>query len=137
MITNSPDHLHRSERKLREAMDRLLEGKARHCDGKLTKTNLAREAGVSQATLYRSRTLLDKWDELVSDPTPRNTQVSNLKRELSKSRMRIRNLEQQNADLRRQITASATVIAELTARIDQETTGAVVPFRTNTAPHTR
>jgi|SRR5690625_678498 len=130
MITNSPDHLHRSERKLREAMDRLLNGTARHCDGKLTKTNLAREARVSQATMYRAAGVLADWDEQVSDATPRSAQVARLETELSKSRKRVRHLEQQNVDLRRQITAAATVIAELSVRVDQDPTGRVVPLRT-------
>lgn len=111
-------------------MDRLLNGKARHCDGKLTKTNLAREASVSQATMYRAKNLLAEWDEQVSDTTPRVAQVSRLETELSKSRKRARELEQQNVDLRRQITAAATVIAELIARVDQARTGSVVPLRT-------
>lgn len=129
MKKNSTDNSKNSERKLREAMDRLLDGKARHCDGKLTKTNLAREASVSQATMYRAKNLLAEWDDQVSDATPRNAQVSRLETELSKSRKRARGLEQQNADLRRRITAAVTVIAELTARVDQHKTASILSFR--------
>lgn len=119
MNKNSPVTPDNTESKLREAMNRLLAGKPRNCDGKLTKANLAREAEVSQATMYRAKNILAEWDEQVSDSTPRNAQTSRLEAELSKSRKRVRDVEQQNAELRRQITAAATVIAELSARLDQ------------------
>lgn len=125
MQANNPSNSHR---KLREAMDRLFDGKARLTDGKLTKTNLAREAGVSPATMYRAKSLLVEWDQQVSDSTPRNAQVSRLEGELTKTRKRVRNLEQQNANLRRQITAAATVIAELTARMSQSEVSNIVPL---------
>src|SRR5699024_12232802 len=89
-----------SQRRLQEAMNRLLEGKARNCDGKLTKTNLAREADVSQATLYRAKNILAEWNQRVSESTPRNAQVTRLESELTESRKRIRDLERQNTDLR-------------------------------------
>ncbi|BAV23122.1 hypothetical protein P9K31_08005 [Corynebacterium glutamicum] len=123
----TPDN---TEGKLREAMDRLLTGKPRNCDGKLTKANLAREAEVSQATMYRAKNILAEWDGQVSDSTPRNAQASRLEAELAKSRKRARNLEQQNADLRRQVTAAATVIAELSARLEQPLSSSVTALKT-------
>src|SRR3954468_19620806 len=39
---------------LRAAMERLLAGQALHTDGRLTVKNLAAEAAVPRATLYRS-----------------------------------------------------------------------------------
>lgn len=119
MSQNSPVTPDNTETKLREAMARLLVGKPQNCDGKLTKANLAREAKVSQATMYRAKNILAEWDSQVSDSTPRNAQVSRLEAELSRSKKRVRDLEQQNAELRRQVTAAATVIAELSARLDQ------------------
>ena|SRR5699024_6230597 len=123
-----------SERRLQDAMNRLLGGDARYCDGRLTKTNLAREAGVSQATLYRAKNILAEWDQRVFETTPRNAQVSRLEAELSKCRKRIRDLERQNTDLRRQVTSAATVIAELSARVDQDVSGRVVPLRVTGTP---
>lgn len=119
MSQNSPVTPDNTETKLREAMDRLLVGRPQNCDGKLTKANLAREAKVSQATMYRAKSILAEWDSQVSDSTPRHAQVSRLEAELSRSKKRVRELEQQNAELRRQVTAAATVIAELSARLDQ------------------
>jgi len=55
----------------------------------------------------------------VSDPAPKSAQAARLETELSKTRKRVRDLEQENAELRRKITAAATVIAELSARLDQ------------------
>lgn len=119
MSKNSPVTPDNTEGKLREAMDRLLTGKPRNCDGKLTKANLAREAEVSQATMYRAKNILAEWDGQVSDSAPRNAQASRLEVELSKSRKRVRDLKKQNAELRHQVTAAATVIAELSARLDR------------------
>lgn len=124
-MNNSTD----SQRRIQDAMNRLLGGEARYCDGRLTKTNLAREAGVSHATLYRAKNILAEWEQRVSETTPRNAQVSRLEAELSKSRKRIRDLERQNTDLRRRVTAATTVIAELAARLDQSPHGDVISFR--------
>lgn len=123
-----------SQRRLQEAMNRLMEGKARNCAGKLTKTNLAREADVSQATLYRAKNILAEWTQRVSESTPRNAQVTRLESELTESRKRIRDLERQNTHLRRQVTFAATVIAELSVRVTEDTSGRVVPIRATGAP---
>ncbi|CAL9650757.1 hypothetical protein SUDANB96_06650 [Streptomyces sp. enrichment culture] len=40
------------------AMDRLLARKSQHSDGRLTKNNLALEAGISPATMFRATTVL-------------------------------------------------------------------------------
>jgi len=54
-----------TDRKLREAMSRLLAGTPLHTDGALTKENLAREAGVSHATVRRAADVLAEWDRKV------------------------------------------------------------------------
>ena len=43
-----------TEKKLRDAMERLLTGKPKRTDGRLTKNNLHLEAGVSRATMNRA-----------------------------------------------------------------------------------
>lgn len=106
-----------AEQKLRSAMLRLLAGTARNCDGKLTKANLAREAQVSPATMYRAREVLAEWDRAVTSTAPRNSTAERLEAQLAESRARNRQLEQSNAELRKQLRAAATVIAELTARL--------------------
>ncbi|MFE3202405.1 hypothetical protein [Embleya sp. NPDC059237] len=45
-----------TETRLRAATGRLLAGVPEHTDGALTKENLAREAGVSHATVHRAAT---------------------------------------------------------------------------------
>lgn len=117
-----------SETKLFEAMNRLLSGQARHTDGNLTKANLAREAKVSPATLYRSQKVISAWNQRVTSKTPRNPEAERLQDELANARNRIRNLESQNLKLKENLTASVTVIAELSARLtskEQSTIAAI------------
>ncbi|MFD4376642.1 hypothetical protein [Streptomyces sp. NPDC058486] len=52
----------KTDRKLRDAMDRLLPGKPQHSDGRLTKSDLALEAGASPATMFRAKTVLADGD---------------------------------------------------------------------------
>lgn len=60
-----------TEKKLREAMARLLAGKLLHSDGALSKENLAREARVSHATVHRVPQVLVEWDVWVARPVTR------------------------------------------------------------------
>ncbi|MFF4052980.1 hypothetical protein ACFYZ5_40775 [Streptomyces chartreusis] len=48
-----------------EATERLFTGQPTRTDGKLTKNNLWREAGVSQATMNRATSVLADWDNRV------------------------------------------------------------------------
>lgn len=52
----------KTEQVLRDAMERLLSGRPQHTDGKLTKNNLCREAGVSRVTRHRAAKILTEWD---------------------------------------------------------------------------
>jgi hypothetical protein len=61
-----------TERKLREAMQRLLDGVPLRTDGAITKENLAREADVSHASVYRATTVLADWDAKVALPIVRS-----------------------------------------------------------------
>ncbi|MFC5203799.1 hypothetical protein [Streptomyces kaempferi] len=63
-----------SETKLRAAMSRLLAGQPQHTDGALTKENLAREAGVSHATVHRATDILAEWDARNPSPEQANAQ---------------------------------------------------------------
>ena len=106
-----------AETKLQEAMNRLLDGQPRHTDGKLTKANLAREAQVSPATLYRTKSVIEAWNKRVTDTTPRNPEAEKLRGELAAKKARIRDLEGQARKLKDDLTAAVTVIAELSARL--------------------
>ena len=59
MTTVSPA----TEKKLRAAMERLLAGKSKRTDGRLTKANLHIEAGVSRATANRAPAILAELRE--------------------------------------------------------------------------
>lgn len=56
-----PEPISTSERKLRDAMERLFAGTAVRTDGRLIKENLYREAGVSRATMNRAKSVLEEW----------------------------------------------------------------------------
>lgn len=90
------------EAALRAAMSRLLEGTSEHTDGRLSITNLAREAGVSRATANRATAVLEEFR--AAEARFRSGSVAGLKE-------RIRELE---ADLR---AARSGEMAELRATI--------------------
>lgn len=50
-----------TERKLRDAMDRLCNGTSQCTNGQLTVSNLAKEAGVSRATANRAEAVLAEF----------------------------------------------------------------------------
>ncbi|MGW2081177.1 hypothetical protein ACWCOW_30305 [Streptomyces sp. NPDC001939] len=123
----------KTEQKLRGAMDRLLAGKPQHTDGRLTKNNLCREAGVSPATMFRAKTVLADWDahiETHGSLTPgearRDSDIDDLRRQLATAKKEI-------TELNRQLTAAATVIAALhhdnqMLRTEHDTAGTIVAF---------
>lgn len=57
-----------TEQALREAMERLLDGRPRVADGRLTVMNLAIEAGVSRATANRAFEVLVAFRHAVAKP---------------------------------------------------------------------
>ncbi|MYQ94843.1 hypothetical protein GTY20_27965 [Streptomyces sp. SID4946] len=103
----------KTEHKLRAAMDRLLGGKPQHSDGRLTKNNLALEAGVSPATMFRAKAVLADWDthidthgSLTPGEARRDADINDLRRQLAAAKKEI-------TELNRQLTAATTVIASL------------------------
>ncbi|MFH9090881.1 hypothetical protein [Streptomyces sp. NPDC017673] len=96
-------------------MTRLLAGQPRHTDGALTKENLAREAGVSHATVHRATTVLAEWNTHVPHPvrrTPneraRDDTITTLRTQLAQARRQAR-------EFQGQLDALATVTAHLYA----------------------
>lgn len=79
---------------IRDAMERLLSGSAQHTNGRLTRTNLALEAGVGRATLYRQPDLLAEWIRRVEEsdtngaPISAEATVARLTRQLDDERVR-------------------------------------------------
>lgn len=51
-----------TEKKLVDALDRLVTGKPKHTDGGLTQKNLCTEAGVSRTTLNRYKDILEEFN---------------------------------------------------------------------------
>ncbi len=79
---------------LRHAARRLLDGTSLRTDGALTVQNLAREAGVSRATAYRSPVLGEFRDAIANHDadqpsvTPLRNQIRELNAELAETRRR-------------------------------------------------
>ncbi|MFJ7498005.1 hypothetical protein ACIQZB_44425 [Streptomyces sp. NPDC097727] len=103
----------KTENKLRAAMDRLLAGKPQHSDGRLTKNNLALEAGVSPATMFRAKAVLADWDShidahgsLTPSEARRDADIHDLRRQLAAAKKGI-------TEFNRRLTAATTVIASL------------------------
>ncbi|MFJ3777249.1 hypothetical protein ACIPX0_36700 [Streptomyces sp. NPDC090075] len=100
---------------LRAAMARLLAGQPQRTDGALTKENLAREAGVSHATVHRATGVLAEWNAQVTRPirrTPsevaRDDTIIALRTQLTQVRGHAR-------ELQGRLDALATVTANLYA----------------------
>lgn len=122
-----------TERKLREAMERLLAGTAKQTDGRLTKANLHLEAGVSRATMNRATAIISEWNTAVgTQAAPRDAQLVELQDTVSKLHQTISKLRQRNTDLERKNQGAVTVIAELHAQLratrGDEPTGTVTPL---------
>lgn len=123
-----------TEKKLRDAMQRLLTGQSRRTDGRLTKANLHVEAGVSRATMNRADTIIAEWNTTVGPQSaPRDSQIVELKETVSELKQTIAKLRQRNTELERKNQAAVTMIAELSAQLrasrSQTPTGTVTPIR--------
>lgn len=99
------------------AMERLLAGQPVHTDGRLTKTNLAAEAGVGRASLYRQRDLMRDWERRIADcgrttPTASSdATIARLTRQLDTERRR-------RIESERVASGLALVVAELYRTLD-------------------
>lgn len=102
-----------SEAKLRAAMERLLTGTAVRTDGRLIKENLYREAGVSRATMNRTRSVLDAWSGHVDSAQPRDKQIEGLKYQLTEQRAEVRRLRKRIQELDAQLTVASIAVSEL------------------------
>jgi len=135
VTTVSPE----TEKKLRDAMQRLLTGKAKRTDGRLIKTNLHIEAGVSRATMNRATAVIADWKAAVgTESAPRDTQLVASQKTVSKLKNSVAKLREENTALKRKNQAAVTIIAELNAQLrsasGQEPTGTVTPLKNR---HTR
>lgn len=102
-----------SEKKLREAMERLLSGTQQRTDGRLIKENLYKEAGVSRATMNRAVSLLAEWETKSARTQPRDRIIEQLNTAGREHKGTIKTLRQRIRELEDQLTAAATTIGEL------------------------
>jgi small-conductance mechanosensitive channel len=100
-------------KKLREAMQRLLAGEPVRTDGALTKENLAREAGVSHATVHRAEDILAEWDVKVPRQVLRTPGEVRRDEDIDTLRRQLREAKQQITELNGKLDALATVTANL------------------------
>ncbi|MFJ2249192.1 hypothetical protein [Streptomyces sp. NPDC087862] len=99
--------------KLREAMQRLLAGEPIRTNGALTKENLAREAGVSHATVHRAEDILAEWDAAVPRQVLRTPGEVRRDEDIDTLRRQLREAKQQITELNGKLDALATVTANL------------------------
>jgi predicted RNase H-like nuclease (RuvC/YqgF family) len=124
-----------TEKRLRDAMQRLLTGQPARTDGRLTKANLYIEAGVSRATMNRATNVMTEWEAAVRfDTTPRSRQVAELEATVAELKKTVTRLRQSNTELERKNQAAVTVIAELAAQLTafrggEQGTVALLPAR--------
>lgn len=129
-----------SQTMMQEAMARLVAGRPRVTDGRLTVTNLAREAGVGRSTANRAVDVLNKFRALPSRvPCQRApeiaaaanrsrdaVEIATLKQTVNQLAQQVQRLAVHGAEQRRTIDA-------LRAALATATEGKVVPFP-GTAP---
>jgi hypothetical protein len=101
-----------TETKLREAMKRLRDGAPIHTDGALTKENLAREAGVSHATVHRAHTILAEWNTQIQ-PATRDARAGRSHDNAEQLRAKLRDANQKITTLNGKLDALASVTANL------------------------
>jgi len=122
-----------TEKKLRDAMQRLLTGRSKRTDGRLTKANLHIEAGVSRATMNRATAVIADWNRAVgTEASPRDAHLIQLQGTVSNLKRMIADLRRDKTELERKNQAAVTVIAELNAQLrasrGDEPNGTVTPL---------
>jgi hypothetical protein len=102
-----------TERKLRGAMQRLLDGVPLRTDGAITKENLAREANVSHASVYRAETVLAEWDAKVALPVVRSVGEVRRDETIAELQTKLRTANRRITELNGKLDALASVTANL------------------------
>jgi AcrR family transcriptional regulator len=115
------DKQHNERTRIREAMDRLLTGKATASNGSFTAAALAAEAGVHRMALYkRHADLKNEFDERVRTET---TQVPETEKQLratvAKLKKTIANQRAELEELRQLVTRLTLASAVLTQGHDE------------------
>ncbi|MCX4669635.1 hypothetical protein OG453_23615 [Streptomyces sp. NBC_01381] len=98
---------------LRDAMTRLMEGRPKATDGKMTKENLYREAGVSRATMNRATVVMAEWDAYLDQHGRRTVGESRRDAEITELQRKLKAKTQECTQLQQKLEAAATVIGAL------------------------
>lgn len=106
-----------TEQALLSALGRLASGTAQHCDGELTVSNLAREAGVSRATANRAGEVVAELHRLHSAPPVAGAEGDQRAETL---RERIRHLEAELASGKKAERVEDSELRRLTALLAQQ-----------------
>lgn len=115
-----------TDAKLRNAMERLLNGTVINSDGRLTKSNLAKEAGVSRATMHRANALLAEWDELATTRAPRSKEFHKVEEQLTKEKAKTRQLRDKVRQLEGQLSSAVTIMLEMQTIISEQSSSSTV-----------
>jgi hypothetical protein len=91
----------------------LLDGVPICTDGALTKENLAREAGVSHATVHRAGEILAEWDTRVARPVLRSTGEVYRDEKIEVLAAALRAEKRKITELHEKLDALASVTADL------------------------
>lgn len=120
---------------LRDAMGRLVAGRPRVTDGRLTVANLAREAGVGRSTANRATDVLDEFHVSAARVPLRRRPETDVAASRSRDAAEIAGLKATVTQLAQQVQQLAVlgeeqrrVIASLHAALAAATAGKVVPF---------
>lgn len=125
----------RTQSVLRDAMGRLVAGRPRVTDGRLTVANLAREAGVGRSTANRATDVLDEFHVSAARVPIRRRPETDVAASRSRDAAEIAGLKATVTQLAQQVQQLAVlgeeqrrVIASLHASLAAATAGKVVPF---------
>jgi hypothetical protein len=121
---------------LQEAMARLVAGRPRVTDGRLTITNLAREAGVGRSTANRAVDILELFRASANRVPRRRTPESDAAAcrsrdaaEIATLKGTVNQLAQQVQQLALHAAEQQQMIVTLRAALAEATAGRVIPFR--------
>jgi hypothetical protein len=118
---------------LREAMERLLSGHPQRTDGRLTKNNLFKEAGVSRATMNRAHKITADWDQRTAATGSRTAGEARRDDQIHDLQSRLKTKTRECTGLQQRLDAAATTITALhhdnqALRAQLERHGQIVPL---------
>jgi hypothetical protein len=102
-----------TDQKLISGLRKLLDGKPSLSDGRLTKLNVAKEAGLSLSTANRSHALKLAWSEQVDSSARKNPSIAAMEAKVATSHQKQRALQSKCRTLENQLKTAHMVIAQM------------------------